>query len=126
MTTLLDNTRRPDVTFHANGRIDITARVSKMLMLQEGDVIDIAIEGGEYLMFRKHKAENLVGRHEAQCHTTKRGKHHSNNMRVYSKKLCDAMLQAANATSSAGMPAGATKELSNYGTAVIIITRSVL
>ena len=125
MTTLLPNTRRPDVSFYANGRIDITARVAKMLSLHENDVIDIALQGGEYLLYRKYKAESLIGRHEAQCHVTKRGLFRSNNIRAYSKRLCAAMLKASGTHQTARLPVGTTMPLGHHGTAVTIITHPI-
>lgn len=125
MTNLLGNTRRPDVSFYANGRIDITARVAKLLSLQENDVIDIAVEGGEYLLYRKYKAESLIGRHEAQCHVTKRGIFRSNNIRAYSKRLCAAILKASGTEFTARLPVGDTQTLGHHGTAVAIITHPI-
>lgn len=126
MTTLLPNTRRPDVSFYANGRIDITARVAKMLSLKENDVIDIALQGGEYLLYRKYKAESLIGRHEAQCHVTKkRGLFRSNNIRAYSKRLCAAMLKAAGTHPTARLPVGINTPLGHHGTAVTIIIHPI-
>ena len=39
---LITNTRQGDITFHADGRIDITAHVAGTLHLQRGDVLNIA------------------------------------------------------------------------------------
>ena len=119
MTNLLGNTRRPDVSFYANGRIDITARVAKILELHEGDVIDIAIDDCEYMLYRKHLGEELVGRHEAQCHLTKRGLRRSYNIRAYSKRLCSAILDAANAKIMVRIPIGTPVSLPNSGTAAV-------
>ena len=72
MNTLLERTRRPDITFSRNGRISITARVVRLLSLQPGDSINIAFHLGEcYLIALRHPS--AVGRHIAQCHPTKKG-----------------------------------------------------
>ena len=42
-------TRRGDVTFHADGRIDITAHVSRQLKLERGDVVGIATTDDEQI-----------------------------------------------------------------------------
>ena len=47
MKSILGNTRKADITFHDNGRINISARVSKLLELSHGDVIDIMDGQGE-------------------------------------------------------------------------------
>lgn len=49
MIKLLEHTRRPDISFYRNGTIRIAARVSRMLSLSPGDVINIAVTEGEYL-----------------------------------------------------------------------------
>ena len=107
MTSLLQNTRRPDVTFHASGRIDITARIARQLSLSKGDVIDIATDGNEYLLYVRHRAENVTGAHEAQCWPTNKGKHHSNNYRCQSRRLCQAVINAVRPTADVlRLPAG--------------------
>ena len=49
MASLLGNTRRPDISFYKNGRIDIASRVVRMLDIQEGDwILDLcAAPGGK-------------------------------------------------------------------------------
>ncbi len=72
MITLLERTRRPDITFCLGGRISITARVARILALQPGDSINVAFHLGEcYLFATRHN--NAVGRHIAQCYPTKKG-----------------------------------------------------
>lgn len=93
MTSVLGNTRRADITFHASGQIDITARVSKALALQAGDVIDIVTGNGECYLRVKHRAARLVGRHEAQVYPTSKAVKRCNNMRCHSKRLTAAVLK---------------------------------
>lgn len=126
MTNLLGNTRKPDITFYKNGRIDITARVAKALELSEGDVIDVAMERHEYLLYIKYHHDNVVGRHEAQCRETKRGLRKCNNIRTYSKRLTDAILQASGTDLIARLPVGAVVQLESGITAIPIITRNPL
>ena len=118
-------TRRADITFYRNGKIDITSRLTKLLDLGDGDVIDIAFDRGEYYIYRMRKAEELVGRHEAQCHVTHRGKlRPSKNLRAYSKKICTAILRASGATDTARVWAGEVCDFAELGKAVVIIPAS--
>lgn len=118
------NSRRPDVSFYRDGRIDITARVARLLGIRPGDVIDIAHEGGEFYMFVSHKADDAQGRHEGQCYPTK---HRSHNFRTHSKRLCQAIMALSNATNVARLPIGDTALLFDKTvTAVILIVRNNL
>ena len=95
MKSILENTRRPDVTFHRNGRIDIASRVSKVLSLCCGDVIDIGQEGDEWYIYKKYDGHSLTGNHKAQCRHTNSGKRFSHTMRCYSRRLCEVMFRLA-------------------------------
>lgn len=90
MIKLLEHTRRPDITFSRNGTIRITANVARALSLRPGDSINIAVSNGEFLLYATHFTNN-IGRHEAQCHPTKKG---SNNYCANSVRLCRALLDA--------------------------------
>lgn len=120
MVTTLDNTRRPDITFHSDGRIDITARVAKALSLHPGDVIDIAHDAGEYYLYVKHR--NTIGRHEAQCRATYRGKT-CNNLRAHSKRLCLAVLKVNGNYTIARLPVGEPQQHSSLGIVLPIIIK---
>ena len=123
MTTTLENTRRPDITFHGSGRIDITARVAKALSLHQGDVIDIAHDDGEYYLYVKHR--NAVGRHEAQCAPTYKGRT-CNNLRAHSRRLCQAVLKVNGNYTTARLPVGEPLQQQGLGTALpIIIKRNI-
>ena len=126
MESLLGNTtRRSDITFYRSGRIDITSRIAKLIGLREGDVIDIGYENGEYYLYRLHKAGEAIGRHEAQCISTHKGRlHPSRNLRAFSKRLTDCILSIAKAGDIARVWCGNAVELNGHGTAVIIIPAS--
>lgn len=101
MTSLLSkSTRKADVTFFQSGRIDITARVVKLLDLQPGDVIDIAVSGSEYLLYVRTKAANVVGRHAGEVRTTKyySDSRYSLNFRAWHKQLCQHMREVCPGT----------------------------
>lgn len=123
MNCALNNTRKPDITFHSDGRIEITARVTKALSLHPGDVIDIAHDGSEYYLYVKH--HNAVGRHEAQCHATYKGKT-CNSLRAHSKRLCQAVLDVNGNSNEARLPVGEPTDHSTLGTTLpIIIKRNI-
>lgn len=126
MESLLGNrTRRADLTFYRSGRINITSRIAKALGLRDGDVIDIGYERGEYYLYCAAKADTLVGRHEAQCHSTHKGRlHPSNNLCCHSKRITDAMLKVCRAGECARIWAGEFCELGRLGKAVVIIPAS--
>lgn len=88
MIKLLEHTRRPDITFCRNGIIRIAARVARILALRPGDVINIAVVNGEYLL---HATPNSFGRHEAQCYPSKKG---GRNYCANSVRLCRALFDA--------------------------------
>ena len=129
MTSLLPNSRRPDVIFHPNGRIDITARIAKVLQLQNGDVIDVAVSYEEYFIYVRLRAAECVGRHEATVHPTNKGKHRNNNFRAYSHRLCKSIRNALNgfpAEKPLRLPAGSPVIFGPNGTAIPLITRNPL
>lgn len=92
MQRLLENTRRHDITFHRNGFIRITARVVRLLQIQPGDCINIAVTDGEYLLFA---SRHSVGRHEAQCYPSKKG---SGNFCANSVRLCRNLFSSVGIT----------------------------
>lgn len=121
MISIIGNSRRPDITFYRDGRIDITSQVSKTLSLQSGDVIDITIHESEYLLYVSHRHNNTIGRHEGQCRPTQKG---SNNFRTYSKRLCEFILRESGADDIARLQCGEPLEINNYGFGIPIITKN--
>lgn len=125
MNTILKNTRRPDVTFYKRGRINITARIARMLGMEEGDVIDIAKERDEYMLFIRQKGTNLIGRHDARAHKIYHRRY--GTFRVYSGRLTKAIMDAANTGSDTlRLMAGECMEIEGIGKAVPLITRRPL
>ena len=47
MKSILPNSRKHDISFHASGKIDISAHIARKLSLAPGDIIDIAHENGD-------------------------------------------------------------------------------
>jgi len=90
MRSIIGNCRRPDITFYAGGRIDITSRVAKQLELHDGDSIDIGQQGSEYFLYvRRRFCPDTSFGFEATVHATKR---HTRNFRAWSVRLCRALL----------------------------------
>ena len=122
MTLLGKSTRKADISFFRSGRIDITAHLAKAINLKPGDVIDIAIDDDEYLLFIRHKAKDIIGRHEAMCYATNKRPRQTHNLRAHSKRLAEAVL-AITGTETARLNAGQTVTHTTYGTAAPIIIR---
>ena len=123
MKHLLGNTRRHDITFNADGRIEISARVTKALDLHPGDVIDIAIDerGRECYLYVKHR--NPAGKHKAQCYRTGKGKV-CYSLRAHSVEICRQVLDMRGfSTTQARLPVGDVIEIPCVGTALPIIIR---
>ncbi|MDO4929621.1 MAG: hypothetical protein Q4E59_00650 [Bacteroidales bacterium] len=115
------NTRKPDIIFSASGRIDISARVARFLGLQRGDVLDVAVDSGEYYLYVSHRAPT-VGRFEAVVYpTNQKGRH----FRAASKRLCAAILRACGTTGKARLGIG-TPVTRNADVLLPIITRNLL
>lgn len=121
--TVLGNTRKPDLVFYKSGRIDIMARVSRMIGLEPGDVIDLAPMGSEVYLYVAHKGANVIGRHEAVCRSTK-GK--SCNMRCHSKRLSEFVLERHPGKEMVRLPVGAPIHHQQLGTALPVIIKRAL
>ena len=124
MTTqsILGNTRRSDISFSPNGKIDISSRIVKALGMEKGDVIDIMVDGREYYLYILIRASVVFGRHEARCYPTQRGSRH---FRTYSRRLCTAVLQASGISGTACFAVGEVVEINGRKT-IPIITRKNL
>lgn len=128
MRPLLNTSRRPDVSFYRKGKIDISSRIAKQLSLAEGDVIDVAEHKGEYLLYVRHKRDNIIGRYEGLVHPIHNKKSFTNRFRVYSRKLTEAIFQVAGREDAAllYLPAGLPVNVDGIGIAIPLITRNPL
>lgn len=88
--SILGRTRKPDIVFSRDGRIDISAQLSQTMELQRGDVIDILEDGSSYYLYKRCSA-TPGSRHEAMVYPTNRN---GNHMRTWSRRLCSAILGA--------------------------------
>lgn len=117
MKSILPNSRKHDISFHASGKIDISAHVARKLSLAPGDVIDIAQESGEWHLYVKYRSGNYAGRHDGRVWATTHGK---GTFRTWSKALTRAVLEAAGVDSRLRCPCGAEIERDNVKYITII------
>lgn len=122
MKSILGNTRKPDVIFHASGRINITSGVASRLRLSAGDVIDILTDGEEYYLYVKHRAP-VVGKHEGVVYFSNANGRHC---RVSSIRLCRFMLQECNANDIARLTVGEMMTDDDNRELLPIITKHLL
>lgn len=110
MKSILSNSRKHDISFHASGRIDISAAVARRLSLAPGDVIDIVREGGELYLCVRLRSGSYDGRHDGRVWATNHGK---GMFRTCSKALTDAVFRATGAVGRLRCPCGAEIERDN-------------
>ena len=118
---IIPTTRRGDITFHPDGRIDLTAHVAKALDLHPGDVVNIACDDdhpGEHYLYVSRRCEETTGRHACTCRRVKAG----NYLRLFSKSLSSHILQLCHATSRLSLRVGAPTTILGIGTALPLIT----
>ena len=110
MKSILLNSRKHDISFHASGKIDISAHIARQLALVPGDVIDIMQESGELYLYVKLRAGNYFGRHDGRVWATAHGK---GTFRAWSKAMTTAVLREAGASGLLRCPCGLTFERDN-------------
>lgn len=124
MTSFLPSTRRPDITVTPSGRIDIAARVVRLLNMQPGDVIGLTHIDSEYYLYIRLRAQQVVGRHECRVRpTTRRAR---GTFRTWSVRLARFIRSAAQASQLVlRFPCGEPHIVDNI-TYIPIIIRSIL
>lgn len=123
---MIPTTRRGDVTFHADGRIDLTAHVSRQLQLESGDVIGIATTDGspcEHLLYVARRHASALGRHACTC---KSAKGHGRYLRLHSKALATHILGLCHAEGRLTLLVGEATEVGGLGLALPLITAPFL
>lgn len=103
MKSILLNSRKHDISFHASGKIDISAHIARKLSLSPGDVIDIVQSSGEWYLYVKLRAGTYAGRHVGAVWSTAHGK---GTFRTWSKAMTKSVLAAAGATGRLRCPCG--------------------
>ena len=68
---LLKQSRRADITFYRNGRIDVGTRIVRQLALYAGDTLGMAFDDDNNVLIYRHLSahECHFARHEATCRT---------------------------------------------------------
>lgn len=90
MQTILNSTRRSEITIRRSGVIDLSARVVRLLGIAAGDVIDIGIHSGEFMLYLRLRS--AVGSHQARCFPSNKRRNPRGHMRCYSRTLAVRML----------------------------------
>lgn len=119
---LLTVTRRGDITFHASGRIDITAHVADALHLHRGDVLNIATTDStpaEHYLYVARRADDAIGCHACTCKPAKGNGHY---FRAHCQRLSRHVLDMCHADRRATLCVGATTHIDGLGTALPLIT----
>lgn len=119
MESIIGCTRRPDITFYSDGRIDITARIARQLSLSEGDSIDVGKACSEYFLYVRRRFDPSVSfGFEATVRTTKRRSH---NFRAYSVRMCRAVLSLYDAKQKVSPQLGQPINDADYGVIIPLI-----
>ena len=91
-----------------------------ILNIEDGDVVDIGHQDREYYLFVRHRKENTLGRHEGKCFASKKG---GRNLRIYSRRICDAIFAECHAQQKVQLAIGEPVEIAHIGIVVPLITR---
>ena len=87
MKPLVTQNIHPDIVFRPSGLITLTSRIVRILDINEGDVINILQDNGEYYLYVQHRSP--IGKFCGKCLKHKNGSHY---MRVYYKRLSDIII----------------------------------
>jgi hypothetical protein len=120
---VLCKTKKADLTFFYNGKINITAHVSHSLGLNAGDAVNIAkVENGwtEYYLYIERRANEMRGQYEGVCAVTHGDGH---NLRVFNCRLSRYILALCGTTEPVSLSIGEPEEVEGLGLAVPIIIR---
>lgn len=92
MKSIIPQARKHDISFHASGKVDISARIARRLSLAPGDVIDIVQEFGELYLYVRLRSGYYSGRFEGTVCATSKGR---GTFRCWSKAITDAVMRMA-------------------------------
>lgn len=112
--------KKPDIYFHSNGQIDITARITKLLEINEGDSINVWSSGNEYYLYVANR--NPIGNEKGVCRKTNKG---SNFLRANFIELARNIISVCG-KKEAYLPIGELVFVNPIGKAVTLITRNNL
>ena len=120
MQDIVTHQRRHDVAFHASGRIDINRSTAEALQLRKDDVISVARDNGEYVLYVKARAGTYQGRYQGRCYPTNSQSH---NFRAYSVDIAKAVIKACGRHDAVRLYTGQQVETEN-GAGICLITRN--
>lgn len=103
MKSLIPSSRKHDLVFHSDGRIDISAKIARVLSLNPGDIIGISEEQGEWFLHVRLRAGCYSGRHDGKVFPTARGR---GTWRTQSVKMTSAILKASSSAGPLRLPCG--------------------
>ena len=126
----LVESRKHDICFHRNGKIDISAHVTRVLSLREGDVLAVGIDGDacspEYYLYVRCRREHVQGRYEATCSCTARKGVNSRFLRAYSKSICRIICDLVGGADAHLMTGELRTDIKGTDLAITLITRTNL
>lgn len=104
MKKLLDSIRRAELTASGCGRIYIGSRLTTLLGIQQGDVVNVAEEHGEYYLFVQHSAGEDSAKYRGVCF---RSSSRGGGMLLSNTRLARELMRAAGMKGRrAGFPCG--------------------
>ncbi len=124
MESILPSSRKPDISFHPSGKIDISARIARLLDISPGDIIDILLDAdGELYLYVKLRAGTYTGHHQGRVNATARsGK---GTTRVWSRAIARAILAKAAVSGPLRCPCGSPTIRDNKTLITIIYRHSL-
>ena len=122
MKNVLEHSRKADIAFSRNGRIDIGARIARLLRLRKGDVVALATDGEEIYLYVRYR-QPAIGRYEGTVYPSNRRGFH---FRTSSKAVCEAVMERCGAGFKARLFTGEPVSDPACGTMLPIITRTLL
>lgn len=117
------NSRKWDISFHEDGKIDITAGITKKLGIRAGDVINVCADKstGEHYFYVQSRKENIVGRRKAVCWEAKQG----NYLRACSTELSRYIRKICKSPGDIHLMCGEMTTLPIIGNAIPLITKNM-
>ena len=121
---LSEASRRVDIYFRRNGRVDIMASVVKALGIVDGDVVNVlSSSSGEYYFYVAHRAvdrsSNSRYRNAVHCVTSSRRKGvQRNNMRFNNIELT-RRINSVTGSAESWLFVGQPRDLSSFGVSAI-------
>lgn len=123
MKSILMEARRPDITFHRSGLIELTSRIAKMLDLHDNDAIDILRPDDDYVMpdcyLVVHK--DAMGS-RPRVRPSHKGKRINRHYRAHSVVMCRYILRLCHQQERVSLNVGERVTLHPYGYALPLIT----